>query len=409
MSEHAQQDSLLTRRNWLVLATSAVSGCGGGSGVSTALLPGTGGTGIYTQGSISGFGSVIVNSIKFDYGLATVQMDGGSATSADLRLGMVASVQGERGADPALGTASHIEVWSIAQGPVLKVPKVTQSSQRADGTVAEFAEFLVPGMTVQTNPNTLFYGVARASRLEPNQVVTVWGLQAGTDGARWTATRVEVRPMGPMGPMDVVSTGLVKAGVTGSQFGLNGLMLTGSMADVLVDKSLWRVQGVWSDASNSLAVAHAKLLGSGLLGQLPDDAKIEVEIEGVVSDTPMASVFMLGNIRVDASAIAPLSAQIKKGARVEVHGVWQSGELKATKVEVEDEQALQSVELKGEIEVFTSKAEFWVLGQRCDASSLTNAGVSHGTLADLKNGAKVKLKGTKAGDVVMVTELEIDD
>lgn len=403
MSEYQPQDSFLTRRHWLVLAASAVSGCGGGSTSSTAgLSPGTGGTGsVYTQGSISGFGSVIVNGIKFDDLQATVQMDGGLAESRDLRVGMVVAVQGTRLADPTLGTASHIEVWSIAQGPVLQVPTVTQSSPRADGSVAEFAEFSVAGMTVQTNPDTSFYGVALASDLVPSQVVTVWGLQAGADGTRWTATYVEVRPMGMV--LDRVSTGVVH--VAGLQRSLNGLLLTGSMADMLVDGSLVRVQGVWSDASNRLAVAHAKLLGSGLLGQLPDDATIEVEIEGFVTDTPTANGFMLGNIMVDASAIAPISTQIKKGARVEVHGTWQSGVLKATEVELEAEQTLQTVELKGVIEVFTSKAEFWVRGQRCDASAITK--VEHGTLADLKQGVEVKLKGSKAGDVVMVTELEI--
>ncbi|ABD69317.1 hypothetical protein Rfer_1585 [Rhodoferax ferrireducens T118] len=401
MSEHQPQDSSLTRRHWLVLAASAVSGCGGGSTSTTASLsPGTGGTGVvYTQGSISGFGSVIVNGIKFDDLQATVQMDGGPAESSNLRVGMVVAVQGTRLADPTLGTASHIEVWSIAQGPVLQGPTVTQNSQRADGSVAEFAEFSVAGMTVQTNPDTSFYGVALASDLLPNQAVTVWGLQAGADGTRWTATYVEVRPMG----MDMVSTGVVH--VAGLQRSLNGLLLAGSMADTLVDGSLVRVQGVWSDASNSLAVAHAKLLGSGLLGQLPDEAKIEVEIEGFVTDTPTASGFMLGNIVVDASAIAPISTQIKEGARVEVYGTWQSGVLKATEVELENEQTLQTVELKGVIEVFTSKAEFWVRGQRCDASGI--AKVEHGTLADLKQGVEVKLKGSKAGDVVMVTELEI--
>ena len=313
MSEHAQQDSLLTRRNWLVLAASVVSGCGGGSSSTTAGLPGTGGTGIYTQGSITGFGSVKVNGIKFDDVLAKVQMDGGPAESKDLRVGMVASVQGKRFDDPTLGTASHIEVWSIAQGLVTNV---------AQGVATEFT---VAGMTVQTDPNTSFYGVAAASALVPNQVVTVWGLQAGTDGAHWTATCVVVRPMAMA--MDVVSTGLVKG--TNSQPVLNGLVLTDSIAGTVTVGSLMRVQGTWSSASNSLAVAHAKLLGSGLVGQPSGDDDIEVEIEGFVTDTPTASGFMLGNIVVDASAMAPINAQIKNGTRLEVHGTWQSGVLES--------------------------------------------------------------------------------
>jgi len=398
MSEHAKQDSLLTRRNWLVLAASVVSGCGGGSSSTTAGLPGTGGTG-YTQGSISGFGSVIVNGIKFDDTAATVQIDGGPATSLDLRLGMVAGVQGKRLADPTLGTASRIEVWSIAQGPVLQVPLVKRT-QRADGSFAESAEFSVAGMTVQTDPSTSFYGVAAASALVPNQVVTVWGLQAGTDDARWTATCVVVRPMG----MDMVSTGLVNG--TDSKPLLNGLLLTGSMAETLTVGSLLRVQGAWSPASNSLAMTHTKLLGSGLVAQPPADDEIEVEIEGVVTDTPTARGFMLGNIRVDASAMPPLSSLIQKGTRLEVYGTWQSAVLKAAKVKIESQQALEQVEIEARIEQFTNRADFVVRMQRCDA---TGATISPSTEAALKVGVKVKLKGTKAGDVLLVTELEIDD
>ncbi|MFZ3082683.1 DUF5666 domain-containing protein [Rhodoferax ferrireducens] len=404
MSEPSQPNLYLTRRHWLALAASAVSGCGGGSGVSTASLPGTGGTG-YTQGSISGFGSVFVNGVEFDDVMASangsIQIDGVTVTSDYLRLGMVAGVQSERGVDPAPPTVRRIDVWSIAQGSVLQIPRVIQRIQRTDGTFAESAEFTVAGMTVQTDPNTSFYGVAFASDLMPNQVVMVWGLQAGTDGAHWTATRVEVRPMGMA--MNMVSTGVVY--VSGSQRLLNGLSLSGSTAGTLTVGALVRVQGTWSPASNSLAVEHSKLLGSGLVFQPPGHDEIEVEIEGFVTDTPTASGFMLGNIVVDASAIAPISTEVKKGARVEVHGTWQSGVLKATEVELETEQTLQTVELKGVMDSFVSKAEFWVRGQRCDATGITK--VEHGTLADLKQGVEVKLRGSKAGDVVMVTELEI--
>lgn len=406
MSKPPQPNLYLNRRHWLALAASAVSGCGGGSASTTAGLPGTGGTG-YTQGSISGFGSVIVNGIKFDDAQASVngsiQIDGVTVTSDYLRLGMVAGVQGKRLADPALGTASRIEVWSIAQGPVLQVPTVTRSTQRVDGTVAEFAEFTVAGMTVQTDPNTSFYGVALASVLVPNQVVTVWGLQAGTDDARWTATRVEVRSMAPI---DMISTGLVKASVTGSHRSLNDVMLTGSMAETLTVGSLLRVQGAWSPASNSLAMTHTKLLGSGLIAQAPGDDGIEVEIEGFVTDTPTASGFMLGNIVVDASAMAPINAQIKKGTRLEVHGTWHSGVLKAARVKIGSQQALEQVEIEARIEQFKSRADFVVRMQRCDA---TGAAISPSTEAALKVGVKVKLKGTKAGDVLRVTELEIDE
>lgn len=383
MSEYLPQDSFLTRRHWLVLAASAVSGCGGGSTSTTAGLPGTGGTGvIYSQGSISGFGSVIVNGIKFDDRAAIVQLDGTTLSSADLRLGMVASVQGERGNGPKLGTASHIAVWSIAQGLVTNV---------AQGVATEFT---VAGIKVQADANTVFDGLANAGAVVTGQRVAVWGLQAGADDSRrWHATRVKV-----VADTALVSTGLVTA--MGSQSGLNGLILTGPAAGNLTMGQLVRVRGALSAAGTSLQIERVDVQGAVLAMQ----SKGEVEIEGFVTDTPTANRFMLGNIVVDASAIAPISAQIKVGSRLEVKGSWQAGVLMATEVELEDAQTLQTVEIEGVIDSFTGLTDFVVRGQRCDA---TAASMSLGTAAKLAKDVKVKLKGSKAGDVVVVTELEI--
>lgn len=382
MKQRKNLNPHVTRRSWIVLATSALTGCGGGGSTTTASSPGTGGTGIYTQGSISGFGSVILNGIRFDDTAATVQVDGVTATSADLRLGMVAAVQGERSADVTLGTASSIEVWSVAQGV---------ASQVISG------QFTLAGMTVQTDSATVFDGLSSDASLVSGMRVTVWGLQAGADGRTWKATRV----LQPATNTTVVSTGLVS--VAGSQRSLNGLRLTGSVVGNLTAGQLVRVQGTLSSDGDSLEVASFKLQ-SPAAGSQPQG---EIEIEGLVTAMPSASRLMLGSIEVDTrSAIySPLGAQITLGARVEVYGTWQQGVIQATKVELEDAQTLHSVEITALIEQYTSLSNFVVRGQRCDA---TNATISHGTAADLGVGVKVKVKGAKAGgDVLVVTELDI--
>jgi hypothetical protein len=61
-------------------------------------------------------------------------------------------------------------------------------------------------------------------------------------------------------------------------------------------------------------------------------------------------------------------------------------------VDVKNEQISQTVELKGKIDSFTSVANFVVWGQICDASDITSVG-----------------HGTQIGNVLKVTELEIDD
>ena len=390
MSQRQHLNLSLTRRHWLLLAasgaSSALTGCGGGStGGGTAGLPGTGGTGTYalfSQGSISGFGSVIVNGIKFDDGLASVQMDGVATTSADLRLGMVAAVQGERGADITLGTASRIEVWSVAQGGV---------SQSGNG------EFTVAGVTVQTDSATVMDGVSSAAQLTAGLRVAVWGLQAGADGRHWKATRVAV-----VSATDVISTGLIT--LAGSQPYLNGMLLTGASVGSLAAGQLVRVQGILSATGSSLAVTSARAQGLSASTQPAG----EIEVEGMVTAIASATRFTLGSVEIDAStaAYSPAGAQVTLGARIEVYGAWLAGVLKATKVELEDAQVLHEVEIDARIEQFTSVANFSLRGQRCDA---TNASFSHGKASDLKVGVKVKVKGAKSGaDVLMVVELEFD-
>lgn len=404
MSHRQHVGAAFTRRRWVMLALSALSGCGGGSSGtaglpgtggtgSLALLPGTGGTGIYVQGSISGFGSVILNGIKFDDVQASanglVKLDGVTSTSADLRLGMVAGVQGTRSTVATVGTANSIEVWSIAQGLALAlVPGVTGA-------------FQVAGMTVQTDSATVLEGISSvASLLSSAQRVVVWGLQAGADGRHWAATRVALLPSGAT---LTVNTGVVS--VSSTHRYLNGLLLTGTLASSLNAGDLARVQGTLSSTGSSLAVTSLQLLGLGA----GFSSSAEVEIEGVVTSMPSSSGFMLGSIQVDISSTttySPVGAQITQNARVEVYGRWQGGVLKATKVELESEMSLNDVEIEATIQEFTSVANFVVRGQRCDASGLT---LSAPTLAGLQVGAKVHLKGVKAGEVLMVTELELGD
>lgn len=381
------QHSQLTRRSWMVLATASLTGCGGGSDT-TAGVPGTGGTGqyatLYSQGSITGFGSVIVNGVQFDDALAIVQMNGVAATSADLRLGMVVAVQGQRGVDTTAGTASHIDVWSIAQGLV-------RQAFSADSN-----QFSVAGMTVQVDSATVFDGMSSAAQLTMGLRVAVWGLQTSAGGTHWKATRVAVVTVTTM-----VSTGLVR--VSGPLHDINGLAITGPFAGSLMDGQLVRVQGIESVDGRSVALESIKLLGASGAGiQL----KGEIEIEGFVTSTPSASGFMLGSIEVDTrnAIYSPIGNSITQGARVEVYGTWQAGVLKASKVELEDEKTLHAVEIDARIEQFTSLANFVVRGQRCDASS---ARLSHITLAELRVGVRVKVKGAKAGgDVLIVIELE---
>lgn len=371
---------VISRRSLLAWSVIGLSGCGGGAGgFSIAGSPGTVGTGLFSQGTITGFGSVIVNAVRFDDTAASVQVDGLPASSQDLRLGMVVEVQGERGADATHGVAAKIEAWSIALGQISRV----QSGQ-----------FMVAGMWVQTSASTVFDGVSSAAELVSGMTVSVWGLQSGSDGGSWLATRVALASTSGL-----VSTGVVKAGPT-----LNGLIMSGALASGLVAGQLVRVQCTYlSEGKWQVESVRLQGLQNSVASHLG-----EFEIEGLVTAWLPDKHFLLGNTEVDASSpsVAASLTALAVGQRIEVYGSWVGSVLKATKVELEDEHVLEQSEIEARIEQFTSLSNFVVRGQRCDASTAT---IRKGTVAGLKVGVKVKLKGTKAGDVLRVSALEIDD
>ncbi len=322
------------RRTLLGLGALALGGCGGGGGDMFGGSPGIGGTGFFSSGSISGFGSVIVNGITFDDTQASVLLDGVSATSADLRLGMVADVAGSKGTESGTGIAQTITVWSIVQGTVSAV---------------QTAQFTVDGMVIQTNSATVWDGFTSIAQLMNGMRVTVWGLQNGADAKSWTATRVAlVTPTTPVRP------------ATGKD-------------------NFTRRPAIGDD----------------------------VDLEGFVTALLSNNRFMLGNTEVDASANPATLVALKKlqvGDRIHVDGSWKGAVLLATEIHGSEDMDFNSAQIEAVVETFTSIANFTVRGQRCDA---TNARWKNGTPDLLQQGVKVKLEGQKAGDVLVVTEIEI--
>ena len=386
----------LNRRSWVALAVSSLSGCGGGgtdtaglpgTGGTGASYPGTGGTGIY-QGSITGFGSVIVNGVTYDNSTADMQLNGASVLQDRLRLGMVATIRGDHDVLTATGTANSVEVWAIAQGPASEV---------------EAHQFKVAGMTIRTSPSTWFYDFDSTTPFVYGAYVSVWGLQADTDGETWTASCVQASNAAA----SAVSSGRIK--VDHDERKLNDLHLTGTVASNLADGALVRVQGTWV-SSDELRVESAQAIISSVVAQAQGD----VEIEGLVTALT-ATGFMLGNINVDTSTsvyehVDPLNP-IGLGSKVEVYGIWQNGILKASKVELEVVSPPSEVSIKAPLKQYTSLANFEMQGQRCDATRAkisTSAEAALPTTAGAVTSLVFKVKGSKSGDWLLVTSMELD-
>ena len=93
-----------------------LGGCGGG-GDNRMQNTGIEGTG-FAMGTVTGFGSVIVNGITFNTNTTTFTIDGRPGTQADLRVGDVVSVVGPINAGSATGTATSVTFDDNVEGPV---------------------------------------------------------------------------------------------------------------------------------------------------------------------------------------------------------------------------------------------------------------------------------------------------
>jgi hypothetical protein len=167
-----------TRSKWLPIASliaaslaATLVACGGGGGIAGV---GTGGTGSFASGNISGFGSVIVNGVRYDDSSASILDDDDNASSSSaLAIGQVVELRGSVAADGLTGKASSVSYYSELNGPVNVV----------GGTVTVF------GQVVSVTATTVFQGISGLSALASGNVIKVYGLP-DTSG-RITATRIE--------------------------------------------------------------------------------------------------------------------------------------------------------------------------------------------------------------------------
>ena len=319
---HANPTSSRPWRALCALATFAtlVAGCGGGtdSGV------GGGGTGSplsFSQGPITGFGSIIVNGVHFDDAPATVVDDDGNAlaNTQALRLGTVVDVQGGAISNDA-ATASVIHVHVDLVGPV---------TAAYDATAGQLAVLGQPVRVLSTTALDGFSGGAAA--IAVGRTVAVSSLYDTATGV-YVATRIDPAPdasrfaiRGAPSAIDTTAHTFTIGGVVFS-YGNVAPPSTFAVGDLL--------RAVLAPARDS----HGRWVVTAF-GQarpaLPDGRRGGVQ--GVVSSATDATHFVVNGVVVDASQamVTPTGASIGVQARVEVQGTVTAGVLVATSVHVD--------------------------------------------------------------------------
>lgn len=379
------KQSLSIKKGWVVRVTffiAALVACGAavdGTNPQTSSLPGTGGTGIYATGQITGFGSIILSNLKFDDQTAQVRIDGVSADPSYLRLGMVANVLGEIAPGQTKATATRIEVWSVAQG---------EASGISNNQIS------VGGMTFSVDSSTVLDGFASLHDMSVNTRLRVWAIPTNSATRHWAATRIALADSN-----DWVTTGQLLVGSEGSS--VNGYILPNALSRGLSAGQLVRVAVLINPSNGLPSVAVTDVTPDTQLHNL------NAQVEGHVTEVIAGQQFMLDHVVVDASQAQfnPGPFYLAPGIHLVVDGVWESGVLKATTITYLDAQALALVELSGPVRKFESLSKFYVRNTECDASVISN--LDEETLTKLSQGANVKVLGTKAGHTIKVYHLEL--
>ena len=124
-------------------------------------------------------------------------------------------------------------------------------------------------------------------------------------------------------------------------------------------------------------------------------------VDGFVLGQSAATRFQVGDVAVDTTDVAtPLTV----GMRVRLRGRMQAGVLRVDQVAVAAPDARIDYVFEGPISAYASIADFYVRGERVDASSAVILG---GPPSALAAGARARVKGVAGPGRVTATEVTI--
>ena len=358
------------------LLTGSLGGCGGGVGSE--------GTGSFASGTITGYGSIIVNGVHFDESAATVLDDEGQAVARSaLALGMLVQVHAGPISSAADGSsvavASKVRTQRALVGPV-------EAVDLAGGRLR------VLGQSVLVSADTVFDerlsgGLAA---LAPGQWLEVYGFyNPGATG--FAASRVGAS--GPSAGLRVSGTvAAVDARAQTFQLGSQTYSIAGLGSSPALDALVsLKLQRPATDAQGRWVVS-----GQQIEDRAPKDSA-GVKLDAVVSQVLSSTRFVADGVTVDSSA-ARVSGSLQVGARVQVSGSLSAGLLLATQVEASTGK-LRSYELNGTLSNLDSVNRRFVLRGTTVSYARSDVVFDKGTAARLAGyTGSLKVEGMLSAD-----------
>jgi len=377
-----------------------VAACGGGNeqvaGIDARGNPVA--SAVVSKGTITGFGSVIVNGVTSS---ATFSIDGSDGMQSDLAVGDVIVLRGTINDDGTSPTAASVTFDDAVEGPISAIDSDTQT-------------FTVLGQLVRIDADTSFddsISTASLDGLSVDDVVEVSGFFLA-DGSI-SATRIELKPAG--GELEV--TGIV-ADVAGTTFNIN---------DLVVDFGSAMINNFPGGAPENGQRVEAKgdaLGGSGELiatevefkgGNLGDDGD-RAELEGFITRFDSATDFDVEGVPVTTNAQTVFengtSADLALNRKIEVEGdIDAAGVLVATKIEIKAAGFIRIESLVEDVQAdrLTVLGIVITVDESTRYEDKSAAAVELFSLADISAGEYVELRGFEDSSGVIATRLERED
>lgn len=359
----------------------ALAACGGGGSAPTTSASSATYQRAYAAGRITGFGSIVINGVHYDEKNANVvDEDGAKHNSADLKLGMIAEVQAsEFGAanNVTTATAQNITFSSLIRGPVESetADSVVVLGQTVKITTATVFDESLSGAlaAINTGDTVRIYGtfdaaigVYTATRIEPQSGAELYSLRGNVsaydaiaktltigsavidvsaalipDGlkpgsfvrvklqitkvnGKWVAVSVKAGLFAPQDNDHSEVEGSITDFTSISSFSVDGLPVDASKA-TFPNGSTGLGKGVQVDVEGP--VVNGVLLATVVKIKTDKDMEDEgFDIEGAIAavDTVKTTLVVRGVTVNYAGLVTFLGgtvADLKLGAKVEVHGV----------------------------------------------------------------------------------------
>ncbi len=388
---------------WLASAGAALvlAACGGGGSSTSDNGTVTG----LSVGTVTGFGSIIVDGVRYDDRNVRVSVDtesgapdDGGSTQVEIKLGQ------------------HVELTFTGSESDSSANLVKVSAEIVGKVSAIAPDLVVAGQTVKVNadpalgPVTVFEGYASAADIAIGDRVEVHG--APTAAHTVQATRIERKPS--LANWVRVAGNITGLATDGSSFKLGGLTVNvGSSTHIVPAKAVlaeglrvvvWSNTPVVSDAVTATFIRVKHHQGTPIA---------DARVAGAISDcTPTCDAsFKIDGISVDASAATFVNggkADLTNGRWVELRGTLDAttNTLVATRVVFRKLERLhEEVKLRGAITDFVDLTSFKVRGVPVTTDSSTAIGSSCAS-SPLADGSLVAISGSVSGFKVLAKAIE---